>query len=407
MSVELQSLENEKKYLNQTIEYLKKKIKNLETFTRDQFQISPVLPMIPIEQTSDLSKVLQAKLYHQTSQKFLFKETFIREFLASISTFQIVMLSGPSGVGKSALSQYFAKLFNFETVTCSVESYWNRFDSLIGFANMLMPKTTEAQDNWMHTPFSKKMISGQVRKDLLQLLILEECNLARIEHYLAELLSALQQEERPIKIPLKGDYLNREIVIDQNFKIIGTMNIDETTHQLSPKVIDRIALIKFENPLLIAEQEQIEIPPEENCHLIQANLSLFFSEPQEIVKLLANDQFFLKIKEEVMISLKQINLRYLKAFANDAAFGPRVLKQCEILVTILYWLGSNQYEDLLDSVFRIKILPRFNFQLNDTNRSKYEELSNDLKNKKMPSFQILEQMQSKNSRTSLINYMKY
>jgi hypothetical protein len=407
MSIELQSLENEKKYLNQTIEYLKKKIKNLEAFSRDEFQLSPVLPMVELEKTSNLSKVLQAKLYHETTQQFLFKEAFIREFLASIATFQIVMLSGPSGVGKSALSQYFAKLFNFETVTCSVESYWNRFDSLIGFANMLMPKTTDAQDNWMHTAFSKKMISGEVRKDVLQLLILEECNLARIEHYLAELLSALQQEERPIKIPLKGDYLNRDLIIDQNFKIIGTMNIDETTHQLSPKVIDRIGFMKFENPLLIVEQEQIDIPSKDHCHLIQANTSLFFSEPQEIVKLLEDDSSFLNLKEEVMTSLRNINLKYLKVFGNDVSFGPRVLKQCERLIALLYWLGSKTYEELLDSVFRIKILPRFNFQMNDTNQSKYEELINHLKSKMIKSSQILEQMKSKNNRTSLINYMKY
>lgn len=36
-----------------------------------------------------------------------------------------------------------------------------------------------------------------------------------------------------------------------NIRIIGTVNIDETTHYLSPKVLDRVHVLRFRNPVLI------------------------------------------------------------------------------------------------------------------------------------------------------------
>lgn len=36
-----------------------------------------------------------------------------------------------------------------------------------------------------------------------------------------------------------------------NVRIIGTVNIDETTHYLSPKVLDRVHVLRFRNPVLI------------------------------------------------------------------------------------------------------------------------------------------------------------
>ncbi len=40
------------------------------------------------------------------------------------------------------------------------------------------------------------------------------------------------------------------ITFPSNVRIIGAINIDETTHYLSPKVLDRAHVIKFDNPLL-------------------------------------------------------------------------------------------------------------------------------------------------------------
>ena len=40
------------------------------------------------------------------------------------------------------------------------------------------------------------------------------------------------------------------IEIPANVRIIGAINIDETTHYLSPKILDRAHIMKFKSPLL-------------------------------------------------------------------------------------------------------------------------------------------------------------
>jgi len=47
------------------------------------------------------------------------------------------------------------------------------------------------------------------------------------------------------------------IKFPQNVRIIGAINIDETTHYLSPKILDRAHIMKFDSPLLF-DWEQIE-----------------------------------------------------------------------------------------------------------------------------------------------------
>jgi energy-coupling factor transporter ATP-binding protein EcfA2 len=45
--------------------------------------------------------------------------------------------------------------------------------------------------------------------------------------------------------------------IPDNVRIIGTINVDETTHYLSPKILDRAHVVRFTNPLLF-DWDQIE-----------------------------------------------------------------------------------------------------------------------------------------------------
>ena len=48
-----------------------------------------------------------------------------------------------------------------------------------------------------------------------------------------------------------------EVTFPENVRIVGTVNVDDTTHYLAPKVLDRVNVIKF-YPLSLAEQEEID-----------------------------------------------------------------------------------------------------------------------------------------------------
>jgi 5-methylcytosine-specific restriction enzyme B len=74
-------------------------------------------------------------------------------------------------------------------------------------------------------------------------------NLARVEHYFSDFLSAMESGE---EIHLHDDPqveeeedIPRRIAIPKNVFVIGTVNVDETTYMFSPKVLDRAFVLEF------------------------------------------------------------------------------------------------------------------------------------------------------------------
>ncbi len=84
--------------------------------------------------------------------------------------------------------------------------------------------------------------------------ILDEMNLARVEHYFSDFLSCLESGE---KLDLHDDpaiergenedgvVIPRQLTIPENLFFTGTVNVDETTYMFSPKVLDRAFTIEF------------------------------------------------------------------------------------------------------------------------------------------------------------------
>ena len=89
----------------------------------------------------------------------------------------------------------------------------------------------------------------------LYLVCLDEMNLAQVEHYFSgfmqELSRAPNEREIPIFDPscLAPDdpfYKWSRLPLKQNLRFIGTVNFDETTKQISHRMLDRSNLIKLE-----------------------------------------------------------------------------------------------------------------------------------------------------------------
>lgn len=80
--------------------------------------------------------------------------------------------------------------------------------------------------------------------------ILDEMNLARVEHYFSDILSVMESRswsKGKIKTaPLfPGHKMFRDIYLPSNLLIIGTINMDETTHGFSQKLLDRTNTIEL------------------------------------------------------------------------------------------------------------------------------------------------------------------
>ena len=84
--------------------------------------------------------------------------------------------------------------------------------------------------------------------------ILDEMNLARVEHYFSDFLSALESGEaielhHDLSVETgAGDHTTkvpRRLAVPRNVFFTGTVNVDETTYMFSPKVLDRAFTIEF------------------------------------------------------------------------------------------------------------------------------------------------------------------
>ena len=134
---------------------------------------------------------------------------------------------------------------------------WVDNRGLLGYLN---PLTNE----YSTTPFLKLLLRARAEERRAKVagekphpffVILDEMNLARVEHYFSDFLSALESGE---EIPLheneaiesgeseSGPQVPRELKIPGNVLFTGTVNVDETTYMFSPKVLDRAFTIEFD-----------------------------------------------------------------------------------------------------------------------------------------------------------------
>jgi hypothetical protein len=201
-------------------------------------------------------------------------------FYLSLKPRGFVILSGISGNGKSQLPRRFADLIrvpesarasNFEAIP--VAPNWTDMTPLFGFYNSLRGGFEPGR---AITAFRKAIHSGDDHGATAVFLQLDELNLSRIEHYLSDYLSVMESRRRegetlvtdPIaiaggrtgSIPFVGavepyqDFVNRvpaEISWPDNLLVIGTVNVDESTQGLSPKVLDRSNTIEVGLPPML------------------------------------------------------------------------------------------------------------------------------------------------------------
>lgn len=197
---------------------------------------------------SMLSIFFQSKGFHFTNHQ-------IATFYTALKTKGFVILSGLSGTGKTKIAQLFAELINGKdkkkNCYLAVRPDWRDSKSLLGYYNPLDNKycSTNFTDTLLEA--GKRWENGD--KDI-SFNILDEMNLARVEHYFSDFLSVLEsgrdEKDNLTREDLKlHDSDEKEIPtsikLPPNLYFVGTVNVDETTHMFSPKVLDRAFTIEF------------------------------------------------------------------------------------------------------------------------------------------------------------------
>jgi hypothetical protein len=188
------------------------------------------------------------------NQEVDFDPLDVRRFFVALKTKPFVILAGLTGSGKSTLARLVAEALGavageqFQRV--AVRPDWIDQSEVLGFVN---PTTRRFEPGWL-ADFVRR---AERDPDRLHFALLDEMNLAPVEQYLAEVLSAMEEARaggRDVRLQLysRGAFPeNREewppeLRYPANLIIIGTVNIDETTRPLSDRVIDRANVIQLQ-----------------------------------------------------------------------------------------------------------------------------------------------------------------
>ena len=163
-----------------------------------------------------------------------------------------VLLKGPSGTGKTLLVRAYARaLFGVKNLQtplsnlflCPVRPNWTDPNQVLGYFDVIanhfvVPTVLEAVLAAIHNP------------DYPVYLCLDEMNLARIEYYFSDVLSAMESREEfelhsrgKNILCAKGRVIPEKIQLPSNLYIVGTINVDESTLPISDKVLDRATIV--------------------------------------------------------------------------------------------------------------------------------------------------------------------
>lgn len=162
----------------------------------------------------------------------------------------IAVLAGVSGTGKSELPKLYAAFGGMNFISIPVQPSWDSQESMLGFFNSI-------DNRFEPEPLLKYLV--QCTEDnrynpYMSIVLLDEMNLAHVEHYFAEFLSKLETRRGTAKnvpsveVKLGAGVEPYELQLKRTILWTGTMNQDETTKSLSDKVLDRGLVIYFPRP---------------------------------------------------------------------------------------------------------------------------------------------------------------
>ena len=161
----------------------------------------------------------------------------------------LTVLAGVSGTGKSELPRLYSAFGGFNFITVPVQPNWDSQESMLGFFNSIDNKF-DAQ------PVLRFLVECTEKYDNnMAVVLLDEMNLAHVEHYFADFLSKLETRRSSPENSVPEIFVNLGagvkpygLPLKRNILWCGTMNQDETTKSLSDKVLDRGIVINFPRP---------------------------------------------------------------------------------------------------------------------------------------------------------------
>jgi energy-coupling factor transporter ATP-binding protein EcfA2 len=205
-----------------------------------------------------------------TARGYYFDDETLYNYHICLKTRPFVILAGLSGTGKSKLTQLYAEALGHKAhyLRLPVHPNWNDDHYLLGHLNTITGE-------YVTEPAIEFLLEANADEDNLYFFCLDEMNLAHVEYYFSQFLSAMEEErpedrqimllskreQRLLEERDKAESIPARLHLPTNLFFTGTINVDETTQPISDKVIDRANTLEFFNVDLKKIPPPAELPP--------------------------------------------------------------------------------------------------------------------------------------------------
>ena len=271
-----------------------------------------------------------------------YEHEVVRLFFAGLASTKLILLQGISGTGKTSLPYAVGKFLNNDTTIVSVQPSWRDRTELFGYFNEFSKKFNETE--------VLRRIYESSYTDNVNLLILDEMNIARVEYYFAEMLSIMEMPDPsewkielvPSSWPNDPEKLgDGKLLIPQNAWYIGTANNDDSTFSVSDKVYDRALTINIDKKGIPFTAP--DTPPS----------PIRFSELNALYQKAINET---PVEQKYLDMIEKLDLYVIKKFR--VAFGNRIVKQLKLFVPVYAACGGTVLGGI-DHILATKVFRKF------------------------------------------------
>jgi len=187
------------------------------------------------------------------SENLLYDPKDLMNFHISLKTNPLTVVAGMSGTGKTRLANAYATMLGLaeekgDLLFLPISPSYLEPSDVLGYFN---------PSSGYFVPSEAGLVDLLIRASRnpheMHMVIFDEMNLSQVEHWFAPFLSILEKPEHDRLLRLysenttcnNADLYPASVNVGANVLFIGTINLDETTKDLSDRLLDRVNLVSL------------------------------------------------------------------------------------------------------------------------------------------------------------------